>query len=238
MGKLNTTASNIEVVTNQVTIADSPTVWTSGKYPSARATRLIFESLAEKYAPVGTIIETTDAAWNPNNSDINLSGSGEWELIYSGQICEYVGNQVLYPGIYSSGQITKTNLVGAYDYSLFANLATPFEKAGYHVEFRVSTVITTTGDRSVEVFFNNLKLISKSTWSDDAYRVSHISKRFKLSDIDLEATLTYTRDGVNLEYDTTKTTSANNTGPWRLGDICVHLYVVSDFPIYKWRRVT
>lgn len=233
MGKLNTNTSlGILLQTDKVSGTTVNSSWTDTKYPDGDSFKNICTNLSKKYLPVGTILETTDASWTPDTS------TGTWELIHSGETVEHVGTQVLHPGVSSSGQVGKTNISGCYHNMLFEYLYTAFEKPGHHVEFRVSTIGTTSGDRNIELYFNTLRLTVNATWSSSAYKVCAMSKRFKLSDIKKELTLNYTTEGINLGYITTATGSASNGTAWSFGDVCVHCYLVSDLPVYKWKRVS
>jgi hypothetical protein len=230
LGKLNTTHDNIEIQTNKVVSLSSAS---AAHYPTASTVTSVYESTLNTYMPIGTILETSDSSWSPNSRQM-----GTWQLVESGEICEHVGSQVLYPGINSGGQVGKTNLSCCYHDMLFEQLYTTTTKPGYHVEFRLSFIATTAGDRNIEVFLNTLRVLQGGTYSHANYRICFLSNRFKLSDIKKETTTGYSTEGINLDYLTTQTTNASNGGAWAFYDICIHAYLVSDEPVYRWKRVS
>lgn len=90
MAKLNTTVSNIELQSNKIKSAVTPSVdWTDTQYPSAKTLFNIYQNLAQliernttnitdtinKLHPVGSIFMTT----TPDNPSAILGGS--WELV-------------------------------------------------------------------------------------------------------------------------------------------------------------
>lgn len=233
MGKLKTTASNIELKNNKITSNSTSTSWTSAKYPSASSVHNVYKDLLNKYMPVGTLIETADSSWSPNSKEM-----GTWELVESGVICEHIGSQIIHPGLESGGQHGKTDLCGCYYNTLFENLYLGLEKPGYHFELRQSVIGYNASSRFIELYLNMLKMNSLNTWSSSSYRVCDLSRSIELSDITKETTLNYTTEGINLEYLTTEATSGSNSTTWAFWDVCIHAYRVSDAPIYKWKRIS
>ena len=65
---------------------------------------------------VGAIYKSTS---NTNPSTIF---DGTWTLVHSGYERQQIGTQVLYEGISGSGNVGKTNLIGAYNYELIIGL--------------------------------------------------------------------------------------------------------------------
>ena len=232
MGKLKTTADNVELKTNKITSSTPSTSWTAAKYLSAASVYGVYNNILNTYMPVGTLLETTDSSWTPNSK-----GMGTWELLESGVVCEHIGTQVIHPGLVSSGQVGKTNLCGCYHEMLFENLYTGLEKPGYHIELRQSFISYTESSRDIQLYLNMLKMNSANTWSHPNYRACNLSESIKLSDITKEPTLNYPTEGINLEYLTTATDNGN-TYSWGFFDICIQAYLVSDAPIYKWKRVS
>ena len=137
-----------------------------------------------------------------------------------------IGSQILYGSISGTGAAAKTALLGAYDYDLirgiFANITIP---TGWHREYRITFQGTTSGNGLLHVYLNNIASSFIQTWSADSFRAIGGTPLFKESDITLEATMHYTRDGCNLYYDCDTTASGVN---WTIWNITVHGYLVKD----------
>lgn len=143
---------------------------------------------------------------------------------YIPPIC--IGSQVIYDGASGSGTVAKTALLGSYDYGLFEgvgyNVPTP---SGWHKEYKLTAQVTSGGDCSVHLWFNGVDLCSGSTWSSATYRIIMSSNLFRASDIPLETTLGYSRNGVNLYYSTVN--NGYNT-TWQFWNVTIHAYLVRD----------
>ena len=234
MSKLNTTADMIESKTNKVFSDSYPsTGWLDSTYPSAATLNNAYKALFNSAHPIGFIYETSDSDFNPNAA---WPDSGVWELVSSECSRKLVSSQVLYPGIEGGGIINKTILCGAYEYDLFLDLFKQFEKPGYHIEFKISAMAYTYENNVMTLYLNNLTLFSVYTWSVPTFRRAAVSDFYRLSDVVPEPAAGYTSNGFNLKYEVTAKPngSGSNYGFW---DVTAHFYLVSDGPVYKWKRI-
>lgn len=180
------------------------------------------------YYPIGAIYESA------NNSNPSALFGGTWILIFNDYYRQQVGTQIIYSNISGSGNVSKTNLIGAYNYELidglFNNVAIP---TGWHKEYRVMVQGRTGGDNKITVFLNNISTNSIGTWSSDTFRVIGASCFFKETDIVLETTMGYKTNGINLKY---QITGVSNS--WNIYNIAVQGFIVSDNKFYKWKRIS
>lgn len=157
---------------------------------------------------------------------------GSWSLVKSGYEREQIGSQVLYAEISGSGNVGKTNLIGAYYYDtiigLFDGITIP---NGHHREYRLSFQARTGGGNYITVFLNNIKTNSKQTWSGGNFRVIGVSDFFREGDIVLETTMDYSNPGTNLKYQV-----EGSSNQWNIRNIMVHGFITSDNPTYTWKR--
>ena len=177
--------------------------------------------------PVGSVYQNATDSRNPND----IFGFGSWTSIFTGYERQCIGSQVLYKEIIGSGTKNKVSLLGAYDYRLiegvFSNITIP---SGYHKEYRLTFQGSTGGSPYVQVFLNNIATNGAGTWSGDSFRVIGASEYFKESDITLETTYNYSSPGINLKY------SNSGNSDYRIYNITIHGFIVSDTQTYKWKR--
>lgn len=190
--------------------------------------QLSVNNLWKTIYPVNSIFTSTE---NVNPSTFL---GGTWELIYSDveRIC--VGSQIIYPGASGSSLVSKTSVIGTYDYELidgpFVQIEIP---EGYHKEYRLSFIGTTNNDTQIICYINNIETEAVRTYSANTYRKSTASNYFKQSDITLATTHGYAKQGVNLYYSITGTTTS-----WQFWDVTIHGYIASDEIYYKWKRIS
>lgn len=145
----------------------------------------------------------------------------------------YIGSQQLYDryDFTAAGTVT---LLGAYDYRLiegiFNGITIPdaYEKA-----YRLTAQITTQNDNTVGASISEMSC-SGSTWSGNTFRIPISSRITKQSELTLETTFNYSRNGLNLKV----TNSGNYIGS--IFSITVHGYIVkktSDFSA-TWQKVS
>lgn len=178
------------------------------------------------YMPIGAIYKSTS-----NTNPTNFFG-GTWTLVHSGYEREQIGSQVIYSNISGNGNVGKTNLIGAYGYTLinglFSNISVP---SGCHKEYRITFQGRTGGNNQIYVYLNNIATNSIQTWSGETFRIIGSTNYFKESDVTLETTMGYSQTGCNLKYQVTGT--ANQ---WNIHSVVVSGYIVTDAQIYTWRR--
>ena len=101
------------------------------------------------YMPVGSIFKST------SNTNPSTYFDGTWVLVHSGYERQQIGSQVIYPDISGSGNVSKTNLIGAYTYEtisgIFDNISIP---AWCHKEYRITFQARTGGDNKITIFLN------------------------------------------------------------------------------------
>ena len=185
-------------------------------------TRTILESVY----PIGAVYTSFR-----NVSPDKLFGFGTWTSIFTGYERQCIGSQVLYSQVIGTGTQTKVSLLGAYSYRLiqgvFTNITIP---TGYHREYRLTFQGSTGGSPHVQVFLNNIGTNDIGTWSSDTFRDIGASNYFKESDITLETTMGYSNPGINLKY------SNSGNSDYRIYNITIHGFIVSDTQTYKWKR--
>lgn len=220
--------TNIEV-SNTQPVDENVEVWIN---PSATSEIKDLESsmgnLWKTIYPVNSIFTSTE------NVNPGTFLGGTWELIYSDVERIYVGSQIIYPGASGSSLVSKTSVIGTYDYELidgpFVQIEIP---EGYHKEYRLSFIGTTNNDTQITCYINNIETEAIRTYSANTYRKSTASNYFKQSDITLATTHGYAKQGVNLYYSITGTTRA-----WQFWDVTIHGYITSDEVYYKWKRIS
>ena len=137
----------------------------------------------------------------------------------------YIGSQQLYDR-YDFTAAGTVSLLGAYDYRLiegiFSGITIPdaYEKA-----YRLTAQITTNNSNQIGADIGGMSC-SGNTWSGNTFRIPISSRITKQSELTLETTFNYSRDGLNLKV----SNSGNYNGS--IFAITVHGYIVkksSDF---------
>lgn len=184
--------------------------------------------------PIGSYYTSFD---NTNPTD---KFGGNWTLVESGYDIKQVGSMNIYSGINGSGLVSKTNLIGAYNYQLIDGLfyipsgsssveiPTP---DGYHRAYRLFFQGSTGGGAQITMYLNNIATTILTTWSASTYRKISATDFFQESDIVLEPTMGYANNGINLKYQISSTAST-----WQIFDVIICGYFVSDEVRYTWRR--
>lgn len=134
-----------------------------------------------------------------------------------------VGSQIIHPGFSGSGLVGKTALIGSYGTSLIDGI-TSAVPSGYHVEYRLSMQVTTSGNTTVNLFLNSKQLCSGQTWSGATYRIIRTSDFFTTSEIGQETTYGYSNPGINLYYSVT----GDSNYSWQVWNITIHAYLVRN----------
>jgi len=175
--------------------------------------------------PIGSIYKSRSST-NPSTY------GGTWTLISNTPDRKYVGSQVIHAGASGSGNANKVGLIGSYDYGTIEGVFTGVPlPTGYHREYRITFQGYTGNDAQIKIHLNNIVTNGICTWSGNQFRIIGASAFFKQSDITLETTLGYSRNGTNLYYSVTGT-STN----WQFWDVVVHGYLASDENEYVWKR--
>lgn len=133
----------------------------------------------------------------------------------------YIGSQVLLDS-YTMTEIDTIKVLGSYGYDLINGLFTGIQiPEDYERAYRLSATISTTNSNQAAVGINNIKSGIVNTWSGQTMRKICGSNYFKESDIELEQTYQYTRDGTNLYLYNT-----GSTGNAYFYNVTIHGYLV------------
>lgn len=133
----------------------------------------------------------------------------------------YIGSQVLLDS-YTSNQPETKAVLGSYDYGLIDGLFMGVDiPEGYVKAYRLTAQVSTTNSNQASVGINNIQSGSANTWSGQTYRKILGSSYFKQSQITLEPTYNYSRNGTNLYI-----YNEGSTGIAYFYNITIHGYLV------------
>jgi hypothetical protein len=144
----------------------------------------------------------------------------------------YIGSQQLYDR-YDFTAAGTVSLLGAYDYRLIEGIFNGFTiPDAYEKAYRLTAQVTTSNNNHVGAEIGGMSC-SGGTWSGDTFRIPISSRITKQSELTLETTYNYSRQGLNLKI--------TNTGDYNgsIFAITVHGYIVkktSDFSA-TWQKV-
>ena len=132
----------------------------------------------------------------------------------------YIGSQVLYDS-YQTSTSGKTAILGSYNYDLIQGLFSGVTIPDDYVRaYRITAQVNTNNNNKGYVCLNNIESNQVNTWSATTMRKIASSRIFKETDITLETTFGYTKQGVNLYVGNTAAYQAN------FYNITVHGYLV------------
>lgn len=184
----------------------------------------VVENYFNELYPIGSVYKST-------SSSIPFD-KGTWNLVSFSPDRQCVGSQVIYDGTSGSGNVNKTSIYGAYDYGLidgvFSNISIP---TGFHKEYKLSFQGTTGSGNQIVLYINNIATSEVQTYSGNTFRTIGSSDYFKESDITLETTKGYSRQGTNLHYLVKGMSSS-----WDFRNVTITGFVVSDTTYYYWKR--
>lgn len=154
---------------------------------------------------------------------VNCFPSNEYSIESSGLIVDdviYVGSQVLYDS-YQMTTATKQAVLGSYSYDLIQGLFTGITiPSAYERAYRITAQMNTNNNNQASVWLNNIQSSLVNTWSNNTMRKIGSTRIFKESEIILETTYGYSRDGTNLYCQNSGNYTAN------FWNITVHAYLV------------
>lgn len=131
----------------------------------------------------------------------------------------YIGSQQLYDqyDFTAAGTVT---LLGAYDYRLIEGIFNGFTiPDAYEKAYKITAQVTTQNENTVGASISELSC-SGGTWSGTTFRILISSGIVKQSDLTLETTFNYSRNGLNL-----KVTNSGNYNA-SIFNITIHGYIV------------
>lgn len=143
----------------------------------------------------------------------------------------YIGSQTLLDE-YTLSTPQTVKVLGSYNYSLidglFAGINIP---SGYERAYRLTAQVSTNNENYASVGINNFQSNGVRTWSGRTMRGICGSWYFKESDIVLEQTLNYTRNGTNLYL-----YNEGSTGEAYFYNVTVHGYLIKSSTVLPTSR--
>ena len=149
-----------------------------------------------------------------------LTGEGVWSNNFPIDDVIYLGSQVLYDS-YQMTTSGKNAILGSYDYNLIDGLFTGITiPSAYEKAYRVTAQMHTQNNNQASIYLNNFQSNLINTWSNTTMRKIGSTRIFKQSEIELETTYGYSRNGTNLY--------CSNNGNYQANfwNITVHCYLV------------
>lgn len=146
--------------------------------------------------------------------------NGVWSEYFPMDDAIYLGSQVLYDS-YTMSSAGKNAVLGSYDYNLIDGLFTGITiPSAYEKAYRVTAQMHTQNNNQASVYLNNFQTNLINTWSNTSMRKIGSTRIFKESEIELETTYGYSRNGTNLY--------CSNSGNYQANfwNITVHCYLV------------
>lgn len=135
----------------------------------------------------------------------------------------YIGSQVLYDS-YTIQSPQTVAVLGSYDYGLIDGLFTGINiPDGYEKAYRLSAQVSTTNSNQASVGINNIQSGKANTWSGQTMRKIVGSWYFKESQIELEQTYGYSRNGTNLYL-----YNEGSTGVAYFWNVTIHGYLIKS----------
>lgn len=156
---------------------------------------------------------------------VNCFPQHEYSIESSGLLVDdiiYVGSQVLYDNIQLT-TATKQAVLGSYGYDLIQGLFTGITiPSAYERAYRITAQMNTNNNNQASVWLNNIQSNLINTWSNNTMRKIGSTRIFKESEIVLETTYGYSKDGTNLYCQNSGNYTAN------FWNITVHAYLVKS----------
>ena len=146
--------------------------------------------------------------------------NGVWSENFPMDDVIYLGSQVLYDN-YTMSSSGKTAILGSYDYNLVDGLFTGITiPSAYEKAYRITAQMHTQNNNQASIYLNNFQSNLINTWSNTTMRKIGSTRIFKESEIILETTYGYSRNGTNLYCSNSGNYTAN------FWNITVHCYLV------------
>lgn len=149
-----------------------------------------------------------------------LSSEGVWSNKFPIDDVIYLGSQVLYDN-YQMTSAGKNAVLGSYNYDLIQGLFTGITiPSAYERAYRVTAQMHTQNNNQASIWLNNFQSNLINTWSNTSMRKIGSTRIFKESEIQLETTFGYTKQGTNLY--------CSNSGNYQANfwNITLHCYLV------------
>ena len=149
-----------------------------------------------------------------------LTAEGVWSNNFPIDDVIYLGSQVLYDS-YQMTTSGKNAVLGSYNYDLINGLFTGITlPSAYERAYRVTAQMHTQNNNQASIWLNNFQSNLINTWSNNTMRKIGSTRIFKESEITLETTYGYSKQGTNLY--------CSNNGNYQANfwNITVHCYLV------------
>ena len=149
-----------------------------------------------------------------------LTAEGVWSNNFPIDDVIYLGSQVLYDN-YQMTTSGKNAVLGSYGYDLISGLFTGITlPSAYERAYRVTAQMHTQNNNQASIYLNNFQSNLINTWSNNTMRKIGSTRIFKESEIQLETTYGYSKQGTNLY--------CSNSGNYQANfwNITVHCYLV------------
>lgn len=149
-----------------------------------------------------------------------LTPNGVWSEYFPIDDVIYLGSQVLYDN-YQMTSAGKNAVLGSYNYDLIQGLFTGITiPSAYERAYRVTAQMHTQNNNQASIWLNNFQSNLINSWSNTSMRKIGSTRIFKESEIQLETTYNYTKQGTNLY--------CSNSGNYQANfwNITVHCYLV------------
>ena len=149
-----------------------------------------------------------------------LTEEGVWSNYFPIDDVIYLGSQVLYDN-YQMTTSGKNAVLGSYGYDLINGLFTGITiPSSYERAYRVTAQMHTQNNNQASIYLNNFQSNLINTWSNNTMRKIGSTRIFKESEIQLETTYGYSKQGTNLY--------CSNNGNYQANfwNITVHCYLV------------
>lgn len=143
----------------------------------------------------------------------------------------YIGSQTLLDE-YTLSSPQTVKVLGSYNYSLIDGLFSGINiPSGYERAYRLTAQVSTNNENYASIGINNFQSNGVRTWSGRTMRGICGSWYFKESDIVLEQTLNYTRNGTNLYL-----YNEGSTGEAYFYNVTVHGYLIKTTTVLPTSR--
>lgn len=154
--------------------------------------------------PIGSVVEFV------NDVDPNSAIGGVWNSLGVVKDRRVISNRVIQfshaaLGLQPGGQY----FLGSYGYDFLDYMLRDKDgvkmdiPSGWHVEYKMSAEISTSGGVNVALFINNIRTEYSKTWSGDTFHLTVSTDYFSRDDVKLQNTLNYPQQkGINFGYAT------------------------------------
>lgn len=154
--------------------------------------------------PIGSVVEFV------SDVDPNSAIGGVWNSLGVVKDRRVISNRVIQFSHTALGpQPGGQHFLGSYGYNFLDCMLWNKDgdkmdiPSGWHVEYKMSAEISTSGEVNVALFINNIRTEYNSTWSADTFHLTVSTDYFLRDDVELQNTFNYPQQkGINFGYAT------------------------------------